>query len=48
MDFEEPQLNGFTIYTKSGCKNCTKVKNLLDETNIFYKKVSCDEYLINY
>jgi len=46
MEFEEPQSHGFTIYTKSGCKNCTKVKNLLDEKKIPNVKVCCDEYII--
>ena len=46
MEFEEPQSTGFTIYTKSGCKNCTKVKNLLDDIKIPNIKISCDEYIL--
>ena len=46
MEFEEPQLTGFTIYTKSGCKNCTKVKQLLDSNKIPNVKVCCDEYIL--
>ena len=45
----EPATNTFTVYTKSGCPNCTKVKKLLkneinkdDEILI----VDCDDYLI--
>ena len=46
MEFEEPQSTGFTIYTKSGCKNCTKVKQLLDDNKIPNIKISCDEYIL--
>ena len=46
MKFEEPQTTGFTIYTKSGCKNCTKVKQLLDSNKIPNVKISCDEYIL--
>ena len=46
MEFEEPQSTGFTIYTKSGCKNCIKVKNLLDDIKIPNIKISCDEYIL--
>ena len=31
MEFEEPLQNGFTIYSKSGCFYCTKVKKLLTD-----------------
>ena len=34
MSFTEPSKEGFTIYTKSGCPNCTKVKHLFKEKNI--------------
>ena len=46
MEFEEPQSTGFTIYTKSGCKNCTKVKNFLDEKKLPNVKICCDDYII--
>jgi glutaredoxin len=46
MNFETPLDVGFTIYSKSGCDNCTKVKKLLREKNIFYFEVNCDEYLV--
>lgn len=46
MEFEEPQSTGFTFYTKSGCKNCTKVKNLLDAQKIINVKISCDNYIL--
>jgi glutaredoxin len=46
MEFVEPQLNGFTIYSKSGCHNCTKIKNLLKEKQLFFIEIDCDDYLI--
>ena len=42
----EPLDFGFTIYSKSGCSYCTKVKKLLSDKKIFYLDVSCDEFLI--
>lgn len=33
MDYEKPLTKGFTIYSKSGCINCLKVKQLLKEKN---------------
>jgi glutaredoxin len=44
MDYEAPSSKGFTVYTKSGCLNCPKVKSLLKEKEL--KIVDCDEYLI--
>jgi glutaredoxin len=46
MEFTEPLDKGFTIYTKSGCPNCMKVKKLLNDKNILFITVDCDNYLI--
>ena len=46
MDIPEPNNEGFTIYSKSGCINCMKIKKLLKEKNKFYQEVNCDEFLI--
>jgi glutaredoxin len=46
MQIMEPFDTGFTIYSKSGCSNCTKVKNLLLEKQFFFVDISCDEFLI--
>lgn len=46
MEFSKPEILGFTIYCKSGCPNCLKVKNLLYDKNIKPVIVDCDEYLI--
>jgi hypothetical protein len=46
MDFEKPLESGFTIYSKSGCYNCTKVKALLNDKNLLLKVIDCDEYIL--
>uniref|UniRef100_A0A6C0ER17 Glutaredoxin domain-containing protein n=1 Tax=viral metagenome TaxID=1070528 RepID=A0A6C0ER17_9ZZZZ len=46
MNFEDPCNKGFTIYSKSGCHNCKKAKNILSELKIKYNVIECDEYLI--
>lgn len=46
MNFPEPMTNGFTVYSKSGCHNCLKIKNILKENNILFIEINCDEYLI--
>jgi glutaredoxin len=46
MNFEEPFENKFTIYSKSGCINCRKVKDLLKLCGFEYEIIDCDEYLL--
>lgn len=46
IDFEKPNANGFTIYSKSGCPNCVKIKRSLLEKTLNFKIVDCDEYII--
>ena len=46
MEFEKPKQIGFTVYSKSGCPNCIKVKALLKEKKLLFSVVDCDEYLI--
>lgn len=46
MDFEAPLKTGFTIYSKSGCPNCRKVKELLKDKNAAFSVIDCDEYLL--
>jgi glutaredoxin len=46
MEFNTPMDTGFTVYSKSGCSNCTKVKKLLTEKNAPNIIIDCDEYLI--
>lgn len=47
MEFIEPKLHEFTIYSKSGCPNCKKVKVLLTEMKQKYTIIDCDEYLLD-
>jgi glutaredoxin len=46
MEFEEPLKTGFTIYSKSGCINCNKVKNLIKRNNFLFTVIECDEYVL--
>lgn len=46
MVFESPIIDGFTIYTKSGCLMCTKAKELLQSKSLPYTMIDCDEYLL--
>lgn len=46
MEIMEPINKGYTVYSKSGCINCIKIKNLFKDKNIFFIEVQCDEYLI--
>jgi glutaredoxin len=41
-----PLDEGYTVYSKSGCINCTKIKKLLLEKKIFFLDVQCDEFLL--
>ena len=44
--FRTPSNKEFTVYSKSGCPNCTKVKELLKLNDIPFTVIDCDEYLI--
>jgi glutaredoxin 3 len=46
MEFEEPSKTVYTVYSKSGCTFCTKVKKLLQDKNMAFDLIDCDEYLI--
>jgi glutaredoxin len=46
MNIENPVETGFTIYSKSGCPNCTRIKKILTEKKQIFVEVNCDEYLI--
>ena len=46
IEFESPSTTGFTIYSKSGCPNCTSTKKLLQENEIAFLLIDSDEYLI--
>lgn len=40
-----PSKKDYTVYTKSGCPFCDKVKNLLFDFDLTYTTVVCDAYL---
>ena len=45
--FEKPsEITQYTIYSKSGCPNCKKVKELLETQKMTFTVIDCDEYLI--
>jgi glutaredoxin len=46
MEFTKPEIIGFTIYSKSGCHNCSKIKSALKDKKCIFNEVDCDEYLI--
>jgi glutaredoxin len=46
MDIKNPEEIGFTIYSKSGCPNCTRIKKILTEKKQPFVEINCDEYLI--
>jgi glutaredoxin len=45
VQFKIPNDKGFSIYTKTSCIFCTKVKELLDKNKIEYTIINCDIYL---
>lgn len=46
MEFLKPHDDVFTVYSKSGCKNCIKVKQFLSSQQISFKTIECDDYII--
>lgn len=36
----------YTIYTKSKCTYCTKVKEYLDDSGFEYNTILCDDFLV--
>lgn len=46
MEYPYPEKNQITIYSKSGCINCSKVKTLLKDKNIAFNIINCDEFIL--
>ena len=46
MEFTAPVSSGFTVYGKTDCPYCLKVKDLLAEYNEPMTYVNCDPYLV--
>lgn len=45
-NFIQPSTTSYTIYSKSGCPNCKKAKDLLASKQIPFTTIDCDEYLL--
>jgi glutaredoxin len=45
-EFVSPAQKGYTVYSKSGCPNCTKIKKYLCENGAEMLYVNCDEYIL--
>ena len=46
MEFTEPNNSGFTVYSKSGCPNCVKIKRSIKEKKYLMNEIDCDEYIL--
>lgn len=46
MDIPNPEIGIITVYSKSGCSGCIKVKKLLKDKNVNFVIVNCDAYLL--
>ncbi len=46
MEFPTPEKGQITVYSKSGCINCTKVKALLTEKSLLFNVIDCDEFIL--
>ena len=46
MEFEKPSNANFTVYSKSGCPNCSSAKKILKDKNLIFNVVDCDDYII--
>jgi len=46
MEIPEPKNGEITVYSKSGCINCVKVKTLLKDKNLKFIVIDCDEYIL--
>jgi glutaredoxin len=46
MEFQAPNTTCFTVYSKSGCFFCKKIKQYLEHREQEYEVIDCDEYLI--
>ena len=45
MEFKKPSNQGWTIYTKSKCEFCVKVKDLLNLHNCLVETIESDKYI---
>jgi len=47
MEFTTPSASGFTIYGKTDCPYCDKVKTLLTDYDETFTYINCDDYLVD-
>jgi glutaredoxin len=48
MEFTAPASSGFTVYGKTSCSYCGKVKDLLTDYAETFIYVNCDDYLLEH
>jgi len=48
MEFPYPEKGQITVYSKSGCINCTKVKTLLKDKSMAFNIIDCDEFILDH
>ena len=46
MKIPTPQDGLITIYSKSGCSNCVKVKKILEDNHVDFLVIDCDEFIL--
>jgi glutaredoxin len=46
LNIPEPQKGELTVYSKSGCPNCTSVKKLLKEKQVKFIVIDCDYFIL--
>lgn len=46
MEYIRPSESGFTIYSKSGCLQCSRAKTLLHDNKLGFTMVDCDDYIL--
>lgn len=47
MNFENPEKVGITVYTKTNCIECDKMKGYMQNNKLDYKVIYCDAYYEN-
>lgn len=47
-NFLHPESGKYTVYSKSNCPNCVKVKDLLKSEKLEFVNIDCDLYLLDY
>jgi glutaredoxin len=46
MEFPIPEKGPITVYSKSGCNNCIKLKNILKQKSIAFNVIDCDDFIL--